>query len=196
MYWRPGARLAADGYTVVVPLRGRRPIDDAFGAHPEGTRVLLGSDAGALRAWSLALAHPSVVDALVLAGLPLGPAPPPAADHRAELDLRNSCPTHRRLLANDPSFVWGRLAEHMDVPPSALPAVPVLLLHGAADRIAPLAPVQELARGSEAATLAVVEGGVHDVLNDRFDRSVAAWLVTFLEEVGKGAVIRDDGSVG
>lgn len=33
--------------------------------------------------------------------------------------------------------------------------------------------------------------GVHDVLNDRFHRSAAARLVLFLEEIGKGALLRD-----
>jgi Rrf2 family protein len=80
----------------------------------------------------------------------------------------------------------------VDAPPETLPAVASLLVHGAADQIAPLAPVQELARGAEGATLAIVDGGLHDVLNDQFHRSIAARLVTFLERVVKGAVVWDD----
>ncbi|MDL5160119.1 Rrf2 family transcriptional regulator [Actinomycetospora termitidis] len=191
VYDRLGRRLAVDGYTVVVPAaQDDGSVRAAFDAHPEGARILLGSDCGAVRAWAYAAARPAGVDALVLAGLPLG-AGEQAADREAELDLRTSCPVHRALLSDDPDFAWGALDGAPTTPPDALPDVPTLVLHGAADRVAQLAPVQALAHAGAQATLAVVEGGVHDVLNDRFHRSVAARLVLFAEEVGKGAVVRD-----
>lgn len=198
VYGRFGRRLAADGYTVVVPARADdASVAAAFTDHPDGTRVLVGSDAGARRAWSWAARHPGGLDALVLAGLPLAveraAGPDAGGDHEAELDLRTSCPVHRGLLAGDPAFTWGTLTEALPQAPAALPGVPTLLVHGTADRIAPLDAVVDLARGADGATLATVEGGVHDVLNDRFHRSVAARLVLFFEEVGKGAVVRDDG---
>jgi Rrf2 family protein len=192
VYERLGRRLAVDGYTVVVPAaQDADAVRAAFAAHPDGARILLGSDCGALRAWSHAAAHPGDVDALVLAGLPLGPGEQPV-DHESELDLRTSCPVHRALLSDDPSFGWGALDQALPDRPAALPDLPTLVVHGAADRVAPLTAVQVLARATPQATLAVVEGGVHDVLNDRFHRSVAARLVLFVEEIGKGSVVRDD----
>jgi Rrf2 family protein len=192
VYARLGRRLAADGYTVVVPAdQDDDAVRAAFAAHPDGTRILLGSDCGALRAWTHAASRPEAVDALVLAGLPLGPGEQ-VSGREAELDLRTSCPVHRALLADDPGFEWGALDGALPDRPAVLPDLPTLVLHGAADRVAPLAAVQVLARATPQATLAVVEGGVHDVLNDRFHRSVAARLVLFVEEVGKGAVVRDD----
>ncbi|TCK20947.1 Rrf2 family transcriptional regulator [Pseudonocardia endophytica] len=197
VYDRLGRRLAVDGYTVVVPGTmepDREPdgIRAAFTAHPDGARVLLGADRGAVRAWAHAAARPDGVDALVLAGLPLAAGQGDPGDREGELDLRTQCPVHRALLADDPAFGWGALDQALPARPAALPDVPTLLLHGAADRVAPLAPVRELARAAPQAALAVVEGGVHDVLNDRFHRSVAARLVLFVEEIGKGARIVDD----
>jgi Rrf2 family protein len=217
LYRRLALRLAADGYTVAVAARpadvtgsADRAEDAAelaalFEAHPGGARVLLGVDAGALRAW--ALAADAGLDALVLAGLPLAGADA-AADHpatdvpeltrEAELAARTACPVHRALLIDDPHFGWGALAGPVPAPPTASPtasptalppALPTLLLHGEVDPIAPVEPVRTLAAAHPNVSLAVVKDGLHDVLNDQFHRSAAARLVLFLEEVGKGAVV-------
>jgi Rrf2 family protein len=168
--------------------------------HPGASRVLLGVDSGALRAWRLALAGELALDALVLAGLPLDTAATAAAtstatttltSREAELTARTTCPAHRALLAGDPLFRWGELAAQVGRPPAALADLPTLILHGEADRIAPVDPVRELVARHPAASLAVVADGVHDVLNDQFHRSAAARLVLFLEQVGKGAVLRE-----
>ena len=217
VYQRLGRRLAVDGYTAVVadlgPVAGAAAaavddaaVDDAaaddtalalhgaavtalLSEHSGAARVLLGVDSGALLAWRLAAAGEVVLDALVLAGLPLAPATAAVSDRQAELALRTACPVHRALLGGDPSFRWGELATEVGRPPAALADLPTLILHGEIDRIAPVDPVRELAAGQPSATLAVVADGVHDVLNDQFHRSAAARLVLFLEEVGKGAVL-------
>ena len=211
VYQRLGRRLAFDGYTVVGtdppaggpdagPDAGPAPAELAalFAEHPVGTRVLLGSDSGGLAAWRAVREAGVTVDALVLAGLPLdavGAVDTAAVgDREAELAARTSCPVHSALLKADPAFGWGALSGDTGPVPDALPEVPTLLLHGEADAVAPVAPVRRLATGRDAVTLAVVADGVHDVLNDRFHRSVAARLVLFLEEVGKAAVIRDEAS--
>ncbi|HEY2206827.1 MAG TPA: alpha/beta hydrolase [Pseudonocardia sp.] len=110
----------------------------------------------------------------------------------AELAARTGCPVHRRLLDADPMFGWGALSGGAGTVPDALPALPTLLLHGEADPVAPIEPVRALAEAHPDATLVAVAGGVHDVLNDRFHRSVAARLVLFAEEVGKAAVLHDE----
>ncbi len=75
------------------------------------------------------------------------------------------------------------------VPEPASPAgaprlgVPALALHGAADAISPVAEAHRVYRALGATQVAVVEGGLHDVLNDVQHRSVAATLVLFLERL-------------
>lgn len=194
VYERLGLRMAADGYTVVAAQRGAGDAEVAglFAEHPEGTRILLGSDDGAVHAWTIAAGATAAPDALVLAGLPLERgAVTDAGGPDAELALRTSGPVHRARLSADPRFSWGRLGAETQTPPAALPELPILLLHGEADQVAPVGPVRLLAEQSPQATLGLVGGGVHDVLNDRFHRSVAARLVLFVEEIGKGAVLRD-----
>ncbi|GAA5165659.1 hypothetical protein GCM10023321_55940 [Pseudonocardia eucalypti] len=210
-YRRLGQRLAADGYAVRAvrtPAALSEPkalaepralpepevLADAealAGEFPAvtGPRVLLGADSGALHAWRFAAAHPGAVDALVLAGLPLEAGNPPPTDRDAELAARTACPVHRELLVTDDDFGWGSLADPVPAPPDRLPALPVLLLHGEADQVAPVAAVRLLAARHPRAATGVVRDGLHDVLNDQFHRSVAARLVLFLEEVGKGALL-------
>jgi Rrf2 family protein len=180
VYARFGRRLAFDGYTVVVPHADATDAEvTAALAEGEGARVLLGSDAGALRAWTIASTSPP--DALVLAALPLGTGDAPA-DHDAEIAARTACPIHRQVLDADPDFHWGELTGDLPEHPEALPDVPTLVLHGEADPVAPVEAVRALAPD-----VAVVRDGVHDVLNDQFHRIVAARVVTFLEGVAKGA---------
>ncbi|MER5394598.1 Rrf2 family transcriptional regulator [Saccharopolyspora sp. NPDC002686] len=183
LYERFGRRLAADGYAVLVP----EPDSDPAGwFEPGAARFLVGTDTGALRAWQLALEIE--LDGLVLVGTPLADGLPPA-DRAEEIGVRTSCPVHRELLRNDPGFEWGRLADDVTEPPERLPEIPVLLLHGDADTIAPVAPVAALAARLPQSSLAVFKEGVHDVLNDQHHRSAAARIVLFCEEIAKGAVL-------
>ncbi|GAA4542569.1 Rrf2 family transcriptional regulator [Pseudonocardia xishanensis] len=192
IYTRFGTRLAFDGYTVVVPRAGASDAEVTAALDAgEGARILLGSDAGALRAWTIATRH--APDALVLAALPLGDGGAAPVDHDAEIAARTACPVHRRVLDADPDFHWGELSAELPAHPEALPAVPTLVLHGEVDPIAPVEAVRAFTVGDGARgvdhrhSLAVVRDGVHDVLNDQFHRIVAARIVTFLEGVAKGA---------
>ncbi|MEV5536745.1 Rrf2 family transcriptional regulator [Saccharopolyspora shandongensis] len=183
VYQRFGRRLSADGYAVVVPDPG---TDPGTWFRPGAARFLAGTDVGALRAWALALEVE--VDGLILAGTPLAPGQQPS-DRDEEIGVRTSCPVHRELLQNDPEFQWGRLGDDVPEPPKRLPDVPTLLLHGDADTLAPVAPVTSLAAKHPQSSVAVFKDGVHDILNDKFHRSVAARIVLFCEEVAKGAVL-------
>ncbi|MFE6747395.1 alpha/beta hydrolase [Kitasatospora purpeofusca] len=207
VYARFGRRLAFDGYRVVVPAvpaSGSVPLDgvdlagpvaEARETAPPGTPVVLaGSDTGALLA--LAAARQAAPDGLLLVGLPTTVPAPGTADTADgwtdELGARTSCPAHRGLLAADPDFRPGALAE--DVPAelaraaedAALsPGLPVLVVHGAADPVSPPATARRFA-GRLAAGLVLVADGRHDALNDAAHRSVAAAVVQWLERLRGG----------
>ena len=205
-YARFGTRLAADAYRVRVIDAPDLTTEDltALAARlsdaAEGTAVddgvvrplvLIGADSGAAAiAALLGRAAGGEPDAVVLAGLP-GLAPGTAATAGTwdeELDVRTSCPAHRGALTQDPEVRRGSLDEA--IPEAVLTAaydseaaVPALLLVGDAD---PLADHEALARTAKSlarARLSVVHGAHHDVLNDLQHRSVAAEVVTFLENL-------------
>ncbi|MEU9129702.1 alpha/beta hydrolase [Kitasatospora sp. NPDC048540] len=197
VYARFGRRLAFDGYTVHA-LADRADGDGLSARVAEartapGPVVLAGSDTGALRA--LAAAGQARPDALLLAAPP-ATEPGPAAqdgtpDWSDELAARTACPVHRGLLAEDPGFRPGRLA--LAVPAdlagaarAAAPDLPVLLLHGDADPVAPPAGARRLAARLPGAELLLVAGGLHDVLNDAAHRTVAAQIVQWLERLRLG----------
>jgi pimeloyl-ACP methyl ester carboxylesterase len=192
VYERFGRRLAVDGYPVRV-LAGGAPSGplDQEGPHPV---VLVGSDTGALEALLLA----GSVDGVILAGTPLpSGARVNRVDFDAELDARTACPTHRARLVDDTSFVRGSL--FTPVPPELTDAVvrldlehldvPVLVLHGDADVVTPVAAVEALARRLPKAEFVTVHDGRHDVLNDLPHRTVAAHVVQWLERLRTGAPI-------
>ncbi|WP_327398803.1 lysophospholipase [Streptomyces sp. NBC_01288] len=205
-YARFGKRLAADAYRVRVIDAPDLGAEDLTGLAArladaaEGTAVddgvvrplvLVGADSGAAAiAALLGQAAGGEPDAVVLAGLP-GLAPgttPPAGTWDEELDVRTSCPAHRGALTQDPEVRRGSLDEA--IPEAVLTAaydsetaVPTLLLVGDAD---PLADHEALARTATSlagARFSVVHGAHHDVLNDLQHRSVAAEVVTFLENL-------------
>ncbi|MFJ8433943.1 alpha/beta hydrolase [Kitasatospora sp. NPDC094019] len=212
VYARFGRRLAFDGYRVVVPvvpaagsvppdLAG--PVAEARASAPPGAPVVLaGSDTGALLA--LAAAPAAAPDGLLLVGLPTAGAAPGAPDTTDawtdELGARTSCPMHRSLLATDPEFRPGALAQ--DVPVSlaraaeeaasdiasggaASAGVPVLLVHGSADPVSPPATARGFADRLSAGIVLVADGR-HDALNDAAHRSVAAAVVQWLERLRGG----------
>jgi alpha-beta hydrolase superfamily lysophospholipase len=196
LYERFGTRIAFDGY-LVRALAGHS-ADEQSTALAEladatpGPVVVVGSDTGALEALVLAARQPAVVAGLVLAGTPdasgrteaPGEAP---AEWDDELDARSACPVHRERLAT--GVVRGALAdspgpaELARVAGAATPAVPVLVVHGETDRIAPVAGALSLAARLPSAETVVVVDGRHDALNDLSHRSVAAAIVQFLERL-------------
>ena len=207
IYARFGTRLAADGYLVraldvgpwAEPAAVAKAAHAAAGAFPARPVVLAGSDTGALQALHAVAGFRA--EGLLLAGLAPtrdpGPpasrevpdAPEVAEDFEAELAARTACPVHRRLLSEDARFARGALAEPVPPalrapPPAAVP--PVLLLHGDADPITPLAAARDLAARLPGAELAVLHGGLHDVLNDAAHRTVASAIVQWLERLRGG----------
>ncbi|MEU3982890.1 alpha/beta hydrolase [Streptomyces sp. NPDC026672] len=205
-YARFGRRLAADAYRVRVidapdlttedlTSLAARLTEAAENTTAEegavGPLVLVGADSGAAAiAALLARETARQPDAVVLAGLP-GRAPaatPAAGTWDEELDVRTSCPTHRSTLTQDPEVRRGSLDDA--IPDAVLAAaynsdadVPALLLVGDAD---PLADHEALARTAKSlarARLSVVHDAHHDVLNDLQHRTVAAEVITFLENL-------------
>jgi alpha-beta hydrolase superfamily lysophospholipase len=202
LYQRFGTRLAFDAYRV-------RAIEDpsldeesvlaslqALLADPDlpAPRVLVGSDSGALFALGVVAAGTVAVDGLVLAGLPLGPAPV-ASEWSDELGIRTACPAHQARLEADPDLRRGALAQELPEQwyaraDLAAVTVPVLALHGSDDAVSPLAAVRErfeTARPAAPALLVSIAGGRHDALNDATHRTAAATVVLFLERLRLGA---------
>ncbi|MFI6466986.1 serine aminopeptidase domain-containing protein [Streptomyces sp. NPDC050528] len=205
-YARFGKRLAADAYRVRVidapdlatedltALAARLSEAAEDTAVDDGVvrpLVLVGADAGAAAvAALLGTESDGQPDAVVLAGLP-GRAPGTAATAGTwdeELDVRTSCPAHRGALTQDPEVRRGSLDDA--VPEAVLAAayaseaaVPTLLLVGDADPLADHEALAHTAKSRPSARLSVVHGAHHDVLNDLQHRSVAAEVVTFLENV-------------
>jgi pimeloyl-ACP methyl ester carboxylesterase len=113
-----------------------------------------------------------------------------------ELALRSSCPTHRGRLAEDAEFrrsslfdpVPDRLRAFLELDAAEYESVPAtLVLHGAADLLAPPALARALGARLPQAELLLVAGAPHDVLNDATHRSVAGAVVQWLERLRGGA---------
>lgn len=190
VYERFGRRLASDGYTVhvFVSMSPDHQVN-ALGwlaLDTEPPLVVIGSDVGALEALAASAELPEVLAGLVLAGIPSATtnAPSPWVE---ELDSRTACPVHRARL--EAEAVRGALGgapvreELLLAARRARPTIPVLVLHGSADAISPVAGARRLAARIPSARCVVVEGGRHDVLNDVSHRSVAAEIVQFLERI-------------
>ena len=204
-YTRFGKRLTADAYRVRVIDAPDLATEDLTGLAArlseaaEGTAVddgvvrplvLVGADSGAAAiAALLGRAAGGEPDAVVLAGLPgLTPGTSTAGTWDEELDVRTSCPAHRGALTQDPEVRRGSLDDA--VPEAVLSAaydseatVPTLLLVGDADPLADHEALARTAKSLASARLSVVHGAHHDVLNDLQHRSVAAEVVTFLENL-------------
>jgi alpha-beta hydrolase superfamily lysophospholipase len=190
-YERFGRRLSSDAYKVrLVPVAlddledvtdtvGKLLADESLPA----PKVLVGSDSGATVAALLAPELP--VDAVVLAGLAL-PSSAGVGSWAAEVAARTACPVHTRVINEDGSFERGALNQPLPWASVSLqlPDKPMLLLHGTADPVTPVADA--VAPYAGAARVRLVEGGRHDVLNDATHRSVAATVVLFLESLRLG----------
>lgn len=205
LYERLGDRLSYDGYDVVVAeLPALGDIDGAWlddvtapdviaRRRADGDRItLVGSDSGAVIAALLASRWEA--DALVLAGIGgIDRAPDHQTDEERIAD-RTSCPVHRGRLAEgadlaavEQTFGFEVVRRLQDVSLD----IPVLAVHGADDAITPLDDALDLYQAvARDAELVIVEGGVHDALNDATHRTVSAELVQFLERKGGRSIIR------
>ncbi|HEV7961425.1 MAG TPA: hypothetical protein VGP57_02700 [Actinoplanes sp.] len=197
-YGRFGRRISADGYRVralgditadvdaSLAAAGKLLVDDSL----PGPKVVVGSDTGALLALMLAARRAPGLDALILAGLPVADARPPAVNllgWDAELEARSACPTHRGVLGGGAVARGALLSTRIPVEligaAGIAPALPTLGLHGDADLISPLPAARDRYPG----TLVTIAGGRHDVLNDVTHRTVAATIILFLERLRLGA---------
>lgn len=195
-YERFGRRLSADSWRVrLVPVdlddldATREDVEKLLAdeALPAPT-VLVGSDTGATLAALLAPTLP--VDGAVVAGLAL----PRSGGARSwdswedEVEARTACPVHRRVIGEDAAFGRGGLGRPLPWGSVRMIASgkPVLLLHGTADPVTPVADVLAAFDTQPDAVVRLVEGGRHDILNDAAHRSVAATIVLFLESLRLG----------
>ncbi|MEU6764054.1 alpha/beta hydrolase [Streptomyces sp. NPDC046853] len=196
VYERLGRRLAVDGYVVhALDTTAGDSLEDVRAAAeaaigPDATTpvVLVGSDTGALQALHLAAGgDPRLpLAGIIAAGTATTTAAPSGpADWDAELEARTACPTHRQKLTADADFERGQLSapvpEHLLA--DARPALPALILHGAADAVTPLEQARTLAGRLPHATFGVLHAGLHDVLNDASHRTSAAHIVVWLERL-------------
>lgn len=210
-YERFGARLAFDGYTVVVP---ESPVTSADGvaelwrtAVDAGTAagtdypitLVVGVDVAAsfvASATASGTVHPT---ALVFAGAVAtgaasasasasGTSAGAALDADAEIAQRTSCPVHSAVLRGSSA-----VALSADTTVAAWPSdgsidesaltLPTLILHGESDAISSVDDVVDQTASFTDRTLLTLVGGVHDVLNDINHRTVAAEIVSFAERL-------------
>lgn len=182
VYDRFAGRISADGYRVTVGNDDE--IDLASVEYGQRPQVLVGVDAGALRALAFVAEHPGAVAGLVLVGVP-GPDDPIPRDWSAEVEGRASCPTQQGKLRDGGIVTPGHLVpeELPEAEDEVIVDVPVLALHGADDPISPLSLATTRYAAVGATPLVVVDGGRHDVLNSVHHRSVAARVIQFLESL-------------
>ena len=195
-YERFGKRLSADAYKVrLVPVALDRldDVTDTVGKlladeSLPSPKVLVGTDSGATLAALLSAELP--VDAVVLAGLAL-PSSAGVDTWEDEVAARTACPVHTRVISSDETFERGALNQPLPWSSVSLTpsGKPTLVLHGTADPVTPAADA--IAPYAGAARVRLVEGGVHDVLNDATHRSVAATVVLFLESLKLGPELPD-----
>ena len=186
VYRRFARRIAFDGYRVAVvendPAAAARVIADAESGLP---LTVVGSDSGALTALDLAATHPAV-SGVVAAGLLVAGTDAVTGGWDGELEIRSACPVHRGVLSADDALDRGTLGAEAPVATAdslTHVQVPVLVVHGGADVLSPVANVLAVTSALPGARVVVVNDGRHDILNDVSHRSVAAEIVQFLERL-------------
>jgi alpha-beta hydrolase superfamily lysophospholipase len=197
VYQRFGRRIAFDAYRVRFVEGDLTDLDrvsaDIHAVLTDPTTVLptllLGSDTGG----ALALDHVArrtdleQPDAVAVAGLAFPDDAVAAFDD--ELVVRTACPNHRGVLGREGvDHVLVPTDVHLPRPAASSIDVPLLVIHGDADEVAPVARVRDAVRDVAVQTeLVSIDGGLHDVLNDVSHRTVAATVVRFLERLKRGA---------
>jgi acylglycerol lipase len=185
-------------------------IDRARGEHPQTPLFLLGHSLGGTIALRYALGHQAKLDGLILSGSVAAIEPPPAPLRVAARALSATVPG-LGVLAVDPAVVSRDPAEveayrtdplvhHGKLPvrtvaeiaaaTEAFPeqvgslTLPLLLVHGSADRLAPVQGSRMVYERASSAdkTLEIYEGFFHEVLNEPLEdrervlADIVAWL--------------------
>ena len=176
----------------------------AAARHPGAPVVLLGHSGGALAAYLLAVRHPETASGLVVSGAPLRPLGWALAQldgdigESEDLDptaLLSTHPEYVHALMHDPLVYQGgfrietlaavaRAWPEVDAALAAgRPAMPVLVVHGEEDPVAPVSDARFVARALPRATLTTFPGDLHDVLNEHDRDAVHAAVLQFLDRV-------------
>ena len=200
VYQRFGRRIAFDAYRVRFVEGDLADLDsvakhlDAVLSDPQTSlpAVLVGSDTGAAVVLDY-LSHRGELaqpDAAVLAGLTFPDDETASFDD--EISVRTACPNHRGVLGREGvDHAIGAQDIHIPRPEAGSVTVPLLVLHGQADEVAPLDRVRRTLTDLGARTeLVTIEDGLHDALNDVTHRTAAATVVRFLERLKRGADLR------
>ena len=180
---------------------GRRLTRLARTDLPDIPVVLAGHSLGGVTAAILAAREPEQLAGVVLSGTPLSPldwVTELAGENPAEISLDaadlSSDPWYLDALENDPlAFTSAHVGRTLGntFPPAwaelertlELVDVPVLLVNGGDDPIAPITDVRVWAGRLRQGDLAEFAGAKHDVLNESIYASVAARIVQFVREV-------------
>lgn len=186
VYARFGTRLSADGYTVAVFEADADAAASWLASIEDAPRVLVGSDTGAASVLRV-LTQGETADAAIIAGTPVDVDGTGPSDGE-----RTACPLHLGVLGT----AAARTDPAQEAPAEPVPAsadlaaigVPVLVFHGSADTVAPLANVTALLSAVPDLELIETVDGLHDALNDQSHRSVAASIVLWLERLRSGDV--------
>ncbi|GAA2013609.1 hypothetical protein [Brevibacterium samyangense] len=177
-------------------------------------KFLVGSDAGAVLALQIASGAGRVEGAeaptgdagassdlagVVVAGLPVGDSAaagagaPDAADLTDDATVRSACPVHQGVLADEENLTPGALAqalpEGLELPDAGAVGVPVLAFLGEADAVIDVDAAEAWLGSVPDVRVVRAPGGLHDVLNDKIHRSVAATTVLFLEDLKNGGPV-------
>jgi acylglycerol lipase len=169
--------------------------------HPGVPVVIMGHSGGSAAAYLLVLRHPHIASALVLSAGPLRPlswVSETLAAGEAEtedLDPTALLSTHSNYvhaLLHDPltykggfrreslqaiTEIWPEIAAGLA---AGQPDIPVLLVHGEADQVVPLADSQHVAAALPNATLVTFPDDLHDVLNEHDRDTVHNTIAAFL----------------
>ena len=190
----------------VADVRTLRSL--AAAEHPGVPVVLAGHSGGALAAILLGLRHPDECDALVLSGGPLRPLAwaleqvDGGAGESEDLhptEMLSTHPDYVHALMHDPLVysggfraetlmalirTWPEVERGLQ---SGLPDRPVLMVHGEADPVVPVAVSREVASRLPGATLRTFPGDLHDVLNEHDRDDVHDVVAEFVGQVATPA---------
>lgn len=186
-YARFGRRFSADAYRVTVIEADHEALTRDLIATGDlvAPIVIVGTDSAAQHAVEIAHEHGDSVAAVILAGIAVETGDDYQPELADEILARTACPNHQRILAetsSGPLFATRPALPQISATGIEL-TVPVLALHGNADRLSPLDSAIAEYRKFGVTEVHIVDGGLHDVLNDVSHRSVAATIVLFLERL-------------